>query len=133
MAELARLLSQNLVFFLVSGVALLIVPAMLTWWVIAQIVNSGRKNDGRQRFVGRWHFLRFGPTAPLLSLIACICGAAPFVINGRDALLTSLSLPCVALGFLGLVAFAMSMLLWSYASDPAETAKTDDPRRTADR
>lgn len=129
MGELIRLVSENIMFFLISAVALLIVPCMLTWWVIAQIVNSDRKEAGRQRFVGRWHFLRFGPTAPLLSLIACIVGAGPVVIF-RFALPVDFFIPCVALGFLGLTAFLMSMLLWMYASDPAETAKSSEPRRT---
>lgn len=131
MGELIRLVSENIMFFLISAVALLIVPGMLTWWVIAQIVNSDRKEADRQRFVGRWHFLRFGPTAPLLSLIACIGGAGPVVVF-RYALSTDIYIPCVALGFLGLTAFLLSMLLWTYASDPAETAKSGQTRRTAD-
>jgi hypothetical protein len=126
MGEILRLLSVDIMFTLISGVALLIVPVMLTWWVIAQTVNSDRKNAGSQRFVGRWHFLRFGPAAPLLSLIACICGAAPAVAFRSSAISTSILFPCIALGFLGLTAFAMSMLLWTYSSDPAETATSSE-------
>ncbi|MGY4856351.1 hypothetical protein [Cryobacterium sp. AP23] len=132
MGEVLRLLSQNSLFFLISGVALLIVPGMLAWWVIAQTVNSDRKDAGSQRFVGRWHFLRFGPTAPLLSLIACIGGAGPVVIF-RYALSSDIYIACVGLGFLGLTAFLMSMLLWAYASDPAETARSGAPGKSASR
>jgi hypothetical protein len=129
MGELKGLVSENIMFFLISAVAILVVPGMLIWWVVAQIANADRKEAGRQRVVGRWHFLRFGPTAPLLSLIACIGGAGPVVIF-RYALSTDVFIPCVALGFLALTAFLMSMLLWMYASDPAETAKSSRPRRT---
>jgi hypothetical protein len=122
MGELIRLVSENIMLFLISAVALLIVPGVLTWWVIAQIVNSDRKDSGRQRFVGRWHFLRFGPAAPLLTLVTSACGATPAVAFPSYAISTSINIPCIALGFLGLIAFAMSVLLWTYASDPAETA-----------
>ena len=131
MGEPIRLLSENIMFFLIGGVALLIVPGMLAWWVIAQIVNSDRKDAGRQRVVGRWHVLRFGPTAPLLSLIASIGGAAPVLLDRSRAMSAGISIPCVALGFLGLTAFLLSTLLWTYASDPAETADESAPRRNA--
>jgi hypothetical protein len=132
MGGLISFVSQNIMFCLISAVALLIVPGMLTWWVIAQIVNADRKDAGKQRFVGRWHFLRFGPTAPLLSLIACIGGAAPVVIF-QFALPDGFFIPCIALGLLGLTAFLMTMLLWMYASDPAETTVSSEPRRPAGR
>lgn len=60
---LISFVSENTMFVLLSAVALLIVPGMLTWWVIAQVVIADRKDSGKQRFVGRWHDLRFGPTA----------------------------------------------------------------------
>jgi hypothetical protein len=120
--------SENTMFVLLSAVALLIVPGMLTWWVIAQVVNEDRKDTGRQRLVGRWHVLRFGPTAPLLSLLACTGGAAPVVIF-QYALPDGIFIPCVALALLGLIAFVMSLLLWMYASDPAETTKSSESRR----
>lgn len=119
---LISFVSENTMFVLLSAVALLIVPSMLTWWVIAQVVNADRKDSGKQRFVRRWHFLRFGPTAPLLSLIACIGGAAPVVIF-QYALPDGFLIPCVTLALLGLIAFVMSMILWMYASDPAETTE----------
>jgi hypothetical protein len=125
MREIIRLLSVDIVFTLISGVALLIVPVMLTWWVIAQIVNAHRKNAGLQRFAGRWHFLRFGPAAPLLSLSAFICGAVPVVVDRSSNVSSSILFPCIALSFTGLMAFLMSMLLWSYASDPAQSAVAD--------
>jgi hypothetical protein len=128
MEQLIRLISfvsENTMFVLLSAGALLIVPGMLTWWVIAQIVNADRKDTGKQRFAGRWHVLRFGPTAPLLSLIACIGGASPVVIF-QYALSTDILIPCVALALLGLTAFVMSLLLWMYASNPAETAKNSE-------
>lgn len=125
MREIIRLLSVDIMFTLVSAVALLIVPGMLTWWVIAQLVNAHRKNAGRQRFAGRWHFLRFGPAAPLLSLSALICGAVPVVAARSSGVSSSILFPCIALIFTGLLAFLMSMLLWSYASDPAESAVAD--------
>jgi hypothetical protein len=132
MREIPRLLSVSIMFTLISAVALLIVPGMLTWWVIAQIVNADGRDFGRQRYVGRWHFLRFGPAAPLLSLIALFCGAAPVVINQFSAVSISVLFAGVALGVFSLLAFLMSMILWTYASDPAETARGREPRRSAD-
>lgn len=127
---LISFVSENTMFVLLSAVAFLIVPGMLTWWVIAQVVIADRKDTGKQRFVGRWHVLRFGPTAPLLSLIACLGGAAPVVIF-QYALPDDFFIPCVALALLGLIAFVMSMILWMYASDPAETAESSESRRAA--
>jgi hypothetical protein len=40
MGELVKLLSENALFFLISGVALLIIQGMLAWWAIAQTINS---------------------------------------------------------------------------------------------
>jgi hypothetical protein len=132
MGGLISFVSQNIMFVLISAVALLIVPGVLTWWVVAQVVNADRKDTGKQRFVGRWHVLRFGPMAPLLSLIAGIGGGAPVIIF-QYALPVDILLPCVALGILGLTAFVISLLLWMYASDPAETARRSELLRTADR
>ena len=108
-------LSENIMFILTSGVAALIIPGILAWWGIAQRVKYVRRKTGRQRDVGRWHLLRFGPAAPLLTLIAFIGGVARFQKS-------SFPIDAIALTFFGLVAFLMSMVLWSYASDPAESA-----------
>ena len=83
--------------------------------MIAQRVKYVRQKMGRQRDVGRWHLLRFGPAAPLLTLMAFSGGVARFYES-------SFPIDAMALTVFGLVAFLMSMVLWSYASDPAESA-----------
>jgi hypothetical protein len=105
------------------AVAVLIVPGLLTWWAIAQRVNHVRRKAGRQRVVGRWHCLRFGPLAPLLALSAFLIGMAPFLLQPSELKSFGLVLSFGALTVLGLVAFLMSMVLWSYASNPADTAE----------
>jgi len=108
-------LSENIMFYLTSGVAAVIIPGTLAWWVVAQRVKYVRRKMCIQRDVGRWHLLRFGPAAPLLTLIAFIGGVARFYES-------SFPIDAMALTFFGLVAFLMSMVRWSYASDPAESA-----------
>ena len=109
-------LSESIMFYLTSGVAVLIIPGTLTWWTIAQRVKYVRRKTGRQRDVGRWHLRRFGPAAPLLTLIAFIGGVVRFNES-------SFPIDAMALTVFGLVAFLMCMVLWSYASDPAESAE----------
>lgn len=102
-------------FYLVLGVALVIIPATLTWWAIAQRVNYMRQKAGIQQSVGFWHALRFGPVAPLLTLLAFVGGIVRFDLS-------SFPIDAIALTVCGLLAFMMSIVLWAYASNPNESA-----------
>ncbi|TFC39050.1 hypothetical protein [Cryobacterium sp. TMT2-14] len=129
MEPIASTLGETITCYGIIGVALLLIPAMFTWWALAQRVNSLRREAGRQREVGRWHFLRFGPTAPLLSLTAFLSGLVPVIVGWR-AVHYPIILSLAVLTVFGLVAFLMSMLLWSYASDPAEAVQSNRPKQT---
>jgi hypothetical protein len=98
-------LGDALLSHFASALAVLIIPGLLTWWAIAQRVNYVRRKAGSQRVVGRWHFLRFGPLAPLLALSALLIGMAPFLLQPSELKSFGLVLSFMALTVLGLVAF----------------------------
>ena len=104
---------------LIILVSLALVPASLTWWLIAQHVNSRMMRAGRQLHGGRWHFLRFGPTAPLLSAAAFLCGTLAYSVPQiHDALDPEVSFAALILAACSLFSFMMSMVLWSYSNAP---------------
>ena len=109
---------------LIILISLAIVPANLTWWLIAQHINDRMARAREQLHGGRWHFLRFGPTAPLISAAAFLCGTLTYSVPQiHDALDPDVSFAALILAVFSLVSFMMSMILWSYSNAP--------PRQTA--
>lgn len=105
--------------YLLLLVSLIIVPTMLTWWIVAQQINGRMRSTGSQLDRGRWHFLQFGPAAPLISAAASLCGFVMFYVpHLHDALSPDVRFAFLILGGIGLVAFMMSMVLWSYSNAP---------------
>jgi len=108
---------------LIILISLVLIPGNLTWWLIAQHINDRMSRAREQLHGGRWHFLRFGPTAPLISAAAFICGTLAFSVPQiHDALDPDVSFAALILAAFSLFSFMMSMVLWSHSNAP--------PRRT---
>lgn len=109
---------------LIILISLAIVPANLTWWLIAQHINNRMTRAGKQLHGGRWHLLRFGPTAPLISAAAFSCGIVAYSVPQiHDALDPDVSFAAMILAAFSLFSFMMSMILWSYSNaQPRQTA-----------
>jgi hypothetical protein len=114
--------ADNVWFYLIAFVALAIVPVMVIWWVVAQLENSRRRKAGIPTGGSRWHFLRYGPTAPLISAVVFLCGLQVSVFRPEEGGLSPTV--AVSLAFMtvpGLIAFMVSMVLWSYSNAPARS------------
>lgn len=110
---------DNISSYLIAFVALAIVPVIIIWWVIAHDENNRRRKAGIPTGESRWHFLRYGPTAPLISAVILICGLQVFVFRPEEGGLSPTV--AVSLAFMtvpALIAFMVSMVLWSYSNAP---------------
>ena len=102
--------------YLILLVALALVPALLTWWLVAQRLNSRIRSKANGE---RWHLSRFGPLAPLVSAAALLCGfLAFFVPQIHDELSPDVRFAFLVLAGFALVGFLMSIVLWSYSNAP---------------
>ena len=111
------------VSYLVLLVSLALVPLMLTWWLFAQRMNRRMRRAGSALGGGRWHLLRFGPSAPLIAAAAFLCGFLMFYVPQlHDALSPDVRFAFLILGGIGLVAFMKSMVLWSHSNAPPREA-----------
>jgi hypothetical protein len=111
--------ADNVWSCLIAFVSLAIVPVMIVWWDVAQRENRKRKMDGIPTGGSRWHFLRYGPTAPLISAVVFLCGLQVFVFRPDEGGLSPTV--AVSLAFMtvpALIAFMVSMVLWSYSNAP---------------
>jgi hypothetical protein len=111
--------ADNVWFCLIAFVALAIVPVMIVWWDIAQRENKRRREAGIPTGETRWHFLRYGPTAPLISAVIFMCGLQVFLFRPEEGELSPTV--AVSLAFMtvpALIAFMVSMILWSYSNAP---------------
>ena len=109
--------------WLIIILSVALIPAMLTWWLVAQHVNSRMRRAGTRLDRSRWHFLRFGPAAPLISAAAFLCGFLAFhVPQLHDALSPDVRFAFWGLAGFGLVASMMSIVLWAYSNAPSRGA-----------
>jgi hypothetical protein len=111
--------AENIWFCLIAFVALAIVPMMIIWWDIARLENTRRRKAGIPTGDSRWHFLRYGPTAPLISAVILMCGLQVFIFRPEEGGLSPTV--AVSLAFMtvpALIAFMVSMVLWSYSNAP---------------
>lgn len=116
--------ADSALFGFIVLIALVIVPATLIWWLVAHHVNRRMLRAGTQLHGGRWHFLRFGPAAPLISFTAFICAIVAYTVPAiDDALDPDVSFATLVLSAFSLFSFMMSMVLWAYSNAP--------PRQTA--
>lgn len=122
--------ADNVWFYLIAFVALAIVPVMIIWWVVAQFENRRRRKAGIPTGESRWHFLRYGPTAPLISAVILICGLQVFIFRPEEGELSPTV--AVSLAFMtvpALIAFMVSMVLWSYSNAPPRSKSRSENTR----
>jgi hypothetical protein len=118
---------DNISSLLIAFVALTIVPVMIVWWVVAHFENARREKAGIPTGRSRWHFLRYGPTAPLISAVVFLCGLQVLVFRPEEGGPS----PTVAVSLLfmtvpGMIALMVSMVLWSYSNAPARSEKSPE-------
>jgi hypothetical protein len=112
--------ADNVWSCLIAFVSLAIVPVMIVWWDVAQRENRRRKMDGIPTGGSRWHFLRYGPTAPLISAVVFLCGLQVLVLR-PEGLSPTVAVSLLFMTVPGLIAFMVSMVLWSYSNAPARS------------
>jgi len=113
----------SVVFWLVIAISSTLIPAIFTWWLLAQHMNNRLANTETPPRGVRWHFLRFGPTALLVSAAGFSCGLWIYSMPERMSSFSPyLILPAMALMGSGVLAFMMSMVLWAYSNSPPKRA-----------
>lgn len=114
--------ADNVWFHLIAFVTLAIVPVMIVWWVVAQLENSRRRKARIPTGGSRWHFLRYGPTAPLISAVVFLCGVQVFVFRPEEGGLSpTVTVSLMLMTVPGLIALMVSIVLWSYSNAPARS------------
>jgi hypothetical protein len=113
--------------YLILLAALVLIPTMLTWWLVAQHTNNRMEKAGSPLNGGSWHPLRFGPLAPIISAVAGIWGFLAFhVPQIRQALHPDVSFAFAVMGWSGLLSFMLSMVLWTYSNAPPRSKSVAD-------
>jgi heme/copper-type cytochrome/quinol oxidase subunit 2 len=102
-------------FYLIVFVTLAIVPVMILWWIFVLRHLNRRSQAGVKATASRWHFLRYGPMAPLLSAAVLLCGL-PFwdFFPASDTIPSSIGLCLMVMTVSGFVALVISVVLWSF-------------------
>lgn len=111
---------DNYYFYFIAFLALTIVPVMIIWWVVAQVVNRRRRKAGIQTGGGRWHFLRYGPAAPVISAAVFLFGISIWIIRPDNEVLSpSIRFCLMLMGVAGLIALVISSALWDFSNAPS--------------
>jgi hypothetical protein len=109
-------------FWLIVGYSVVLIPAIVTWWLVVQHINSRTHRTGNVPHGVLRLFLRFGPMALLLSAATFLCGFwILFTPEIRNAFNPNLGVPSLALTGIGVPAFMLSMVLWAYSNTPLST------------
>jgi hypothetical protein len=108
---------DNLYFCPIAFVTLTIVPVMIIWWVVAQLDTRRRRKAGIHTSRSRWHFLRCGPTAPLISAAVFVGGSSVWITRPDPETITPSIVFCLMMmGFAGLIALAISAVPWAVST-----------------
>jgi hypothetical protein len=110
---------DNYYVYAIAFVSLTIVPVMIAWWVVDQLVNRRRRKAGIRTGGGRWHFLRFGPTAPLIPAAVFLFAMSIWIFGSDKELISpSVRFCMLIMAVAGLTAFAISWMLWQLSNPP---------------
>jgi len=107
--------ADNVVFSLIVLIALTIVPVMIGWWFVVLRHLHRRSEAAIRTSAGRWHPLRYGPTAPLISAAVFLCGLPSWNLSRSPGTIpASLGLPLMVMAVSGLAALVISATLWAF-------------------
>jgi hypothetical protein len=107
--------AYNVLFFLIVLVILTIIPMMIIWWVVVLRHLNRRSEAGIRAAVSRWHFLRYGPAAPLISAAVFLCGLSAWEFSPLfDMIPSSLRLVLFVMTGPGFIAFLISAVLCAF-------------------
>jgi len=110
---------DNTYFYIIAFITLAILPVMVIWWFIAQLVNRRRREAGTPTGGSRWHLLRYGPTAPLICAAVFLFGMSIWIIRPDPEVLSpSIRFCLLVMSFAGLIALVISWLLWEFSNAP---------------
>ena len=105
----------NVLFYLVVLIALTIVPAMIGWWFVVLRHLHRRSEADIRTSASRWHPLRYGPTAPVISAAVFLCGLPSWNLSRTpDTIPSSLGLPLMVMTVSGFTALVISAVLWAF-------------------
>ena len=111
--------------YLIAFVTLAIVPVMIVWWLAAQLENRRRRRVGIQTGGSRWHFLRYGPTAPLISAAVFLCGLPGWIFRPAGGTLNpTIGLCLMVMTASGLIALVISAVLSDFSNAPPRPKRT---------
>jgi UDP-N-acetylmuramyl pentapeptide phosphotransferase/UDP-N-acetylglucosamine-1-phosphate transferase len=103
----------------IAFVSLTIVPVMIAWWVVAQLVDRRRRKSGIRTGGGRWQFLRYGPTAPLIPAAVFLFGISIWILHpDKEVISPSVRFCLLIMAGAGLIAFVISWMLWQLSNPP---------------
>lgn len=105
--------NDYVVFYLIVLITLTIVPVMIGWWLVVLRHLNRRSEAGIRTGPSRWHVLRYGPMAPLVSAAVFFGGLPSWsVFPTSDPILSSVGLPLMVMTVSGFTAFVISTVLW---------------------
>ena len=106
--------AYDVLFCLIVLIALTIVPAMIGWWFVVLRHLHRRSEADIRTSASRWHPLRYGPTAPVISAAVFLCGLPSWIFfPTSDPILSSVGLPLMVMTGSGLTALVISAILWA--------------------
>jgi hypothetical protein len=116
---------DSIYIYIIAFVTLGILPIMIIWWLVTQLVNRRRRKAGTPTGGSRWHFLRYGPTAPLICAAVFILGMSIWIIRPDPEVLSpSVRFCLLVMAVAGAIAFAISWLLWEFSNAPPRPKST---------
>jgi hypothetical protein len=90
---------------------------MVIWWLVVVRHLNRRSAAGIKTAASRWHFLRYGPMAPLTSAAVFLCGL-PFwdSFPASDMVPSFIGLCLMVMTVSGFIALVISAVLWAATS-----------------
>jgi hypothetical protein len=78
---------------------------------------------------GRWHFLRFGPTAPLIPAAVFLLGMSIWIFGSdKEVISPSVRFCLLMMAVAGFTAFVISWMLWQLSNPPRSKSIPDRAR-----
>jgi hypothetical protein len=109
--------NDDVVFYLIVLITLAIVPVVIGWWLVVLRHLNRRSEAGIRTATSRWHVLRYGPMAPLISAAVFLGGLPSWSFSPTpDPILSSVGLPLMVMTVSGFTAFMISTALWAATS-----------------